>query len=62
MIEGFSAVLWRNIRPQYQQLIRTPFIRQITAGDLPRQQFLAFLEQDDFFLKQQSLQQSERSS
>lgn len=47
----FTATLWRDAAPVYQQTLRHPFLEGLTTGKLPREAFDFYLRQDSLYLR-----------
>jgi thiaminase (transcriptional activator TenA) len=47
---GRAALLWQDNTELAQACLRHPFVQGIAGGDLPRQHFVFYVEQDAFFL------------
>jgi thiaminase/transcriptional activator TenA len=48
--QEFTAGLWEGVRPIYEKTIRHPFLAGLASGELPREKFDFYLEQDSLYL------------
>ena len=48
---SFTHDLWQHVQPVYQSILEHPFIRELTAGTLPKQKFLFYMKQDALYLR-----------
>ncbi|MBK9166294.1 MAG: thiaminase II [Bryobacterales bacterium] len=49
--EPLTRQMWRSIEPVYAKTLDHPFLRGLTAGDLPRAKFSFYLIQDAHYLR-----------
>ena len=47
----FTEELWQSVLPTYDEILRHPFIAELTAGSLSRDRFLFFMKQDALYLR-----------
>jgi thiaminase (transcriptional activator TenA) len=47
---SFTQGLWQDIRPVYGAILDHPFIRELAAGTLAREQFVFYMKQDALYL------------
>ncbi len=48
--QSFSEQLWERIEPIYAETLRHPFLAGLTSGELPREKFEFYIEQDALYL------------
>src|SRR5712692_4494506 len=48
----FTAELWKSIEPIYAAILRHPFLRGLTDGSLPRENFQFYAIQDALYLRE----------
>ena len=48
---ALTRQMWRSIEPVYAKTLEHPFLRGLTAGDLPRSKFSFYLIQDAHYLR-----------
>lgn len=46
----FTDELWQEIQPVYQAIITHPFNRELASGELARERFLFYIQQDALYL------------
>lgn len=46
----WSKEVWNEIVPIYKEILELPFIKELTAGTLPEEKFLFYLQQDSIYL------------
>jgi thiaminase/transcriptional activator TenA len=47
----FTENLWQTTLPVYEEILRHPFIRELTDGSLARERFLFYMKQDALYLR-----------
>lgn len=47
----FTDQLWQSSLPVYEEILRHPFIRELSDGTLAREKFLFYLKQDALYLR-----------
>lgn len=50
--EGFTADLWRSIRPIYAEILAHPFLSGLTQGTLSEERFRFYVLQDAVYLRE----------
>lgn len=48
----WSERVWRYAEDIYQKILCSPFIKELAAGNLPREKYLHYLSQDRLYLKE----------
>jgi thiaminase/transcriptional activator TenA len=48
---GFTHDLWQSTSAVYQEILRHPFIAELTDGSLAKEQFLFYMKQDALYLR-----------
>ncbi|MDE6795523.1 MAG: TenA family protein [Muribaculaceae bacterium] len=46
----WSAEAWSEITPIFDKILSLPFIKELTAGTLPKNKFIFYMEQDSIYL------------
>lgn len=49
---NWSEKAWLTIQPIYNEIIRSPFIKELMAGTLPREKFIFYIRQDTLYLNE----------
>jgi thiaminase/transcriptional activator TenA len=47
----FTDSLWQSTLPIYEEILRLPFIEELTAGTLSRERFVFYMKQDALYLQ-----------
>jgi thiaminase/transcriptional activator TenA len=48
---SFTGELWKSTLPVYEEILRHPFIGELTDGSLARDRFLFYMKQDALYLR-----------
>jgi thiaminase (transcriptional activator TenA) len=48
---SFTDDLWKSTLPVYEEILRHPFIEELTDGSLARERFLFYMKQDALYLR-----------
>ncbi len=48
---SFTESLWESTLPVYEEILRHPFIAELTNGSLAREKFLFYMKQDALYLR-----------